>query len=102
MNKSIPTDGINWYRVFPLKLKLGIKHKMLALNICSVNVFFQDASADLRHINVSLIHKLIYLSFFSGSLFEKNRLKKLRTMALPIYFIALDFDYSIQLSIIHV
>ena len=38
INKSIPPDGINRYRVSPLKLKLDIKHKMLMLNICSVNV----------------------------------------------------------------
>ena len=38
MNKSIPPDGINRYRVSPLKLKLDIKHKMLMLNICNVNV----------------------------------------------------------------
>src|SRR6218665_885956 len=28
----------SWYRVYPLKLKLDIKHKILMLNICSVNV----------------------------------------------------------------
>ena len=33
MNKSIPPDGINRYRVAPLKVKLDIKHKMLMLNI---------------------------------------------------------------------
>jgi len=33
MNKSIPPDGINRYRVYPLKLKVDIKHKMLMLNI---------------------------------------------------------------------
>jgi len=38
MNKSIPPDGINRYKVSPLKLKLDIKHKMLMLNICSVNI----------------------------------------------------------------
>ena len=38
MNKSIPPDGIDRYRVSPLKLKLDVKHKMLMLNICSVNV----------------------------------------------------------------
>ena len=33
-----PPDGINRYRVSPIKLKLDIKHKMLLLNIRSVNV----------------------------------------------------------------
>ena len=31
-----PPDGINRYRVSPLKLKLDMKHKMLMLNIRSV------------------------------------------------------------------
>src|SRR6218665_3852432 len=71
MNKSIPPDGINRYRVSPLKLKLHIKHKMLRLNIRSVNVQFQDAPADLRHIS------LIYISFFSEPQFEKTSFKNL-------------------------
>jgi len=38
MNKSIAPDGINQYRISPVKLKLDIKYKMVMLNICSVNV----------------------------------------------------------------
>jgi len=38
MNNSIPPDGSSRYRVSPLKLKLDIKHSLLMLNICSVNV----------------------------------------------------------------
>jgi len=33
-----PPDGVNRYRASPFKLKLDIKHKMLMLNIRSVNV----------------------------------------------------------------
>ena len=48
----------------PLKLKLDIKYKMLMLNICSVNVKFQEAPPDLRHIHIHV--SLIYISFLSG------------------------------------
>ena len=40
------------YRVSPLKLILDIKHSLLMLNICGVNVWFQNAPADLRHISL--------------------------------------------------
>jgi len=42
---------------------------MLMLNICSVNIEFQDAPADLRLIS------LIYISFLSGPQFEKSGLE---------------------------
>ena len=71
---------------------------MLMLNICSVNVVlqFQDAPEDLRHIS------LLLFSFLIGPQFEKNWLRKFRTIVLPVYFMVLNFDYGIQLSIIHV
>src|SRR6218665_2515649 len=55
MNKSIPRMESTGIEYPPLKLKLDIRHKMLMLNICSVNVWIQDAPADLRH-NISLIY----------------------------------------------
>src|SRR6218665_379266 len=97
MNKSIPRMESTGIEYPPLKLKLDIRRKMLMLNICSVNVWIQDAPADLRH-NISLI----YIRFFSGPQFEKSWLRKLRTIALPVYFMVLNFDYDIQLSLIHV
>src|SRR6218665_408641 len=66
------------------------------LNICSVNVYFQDAPAHLRHI--SFIHYL----FSAEHSLKKNWLRKLRIIALPVYFMVLNFDYGIQLSIMHV
>ena len=57
------------------------------------NVQFQDFPADLCHVF------LIYISFFRGPQFEKTGFKNL---ALPVYFMILNFDYGIQLSIIHV
>ena len=57
----------------------------------------QDASADLRLIS------LMYIYLFSADhSLKKNWLKKLRTISLPVYFMILNFDYGIQLSIIHV
>src|SRR6218665_3844716 len=44
----------------------------------------------------------MYTSFSSGLHFEKNWLRKLRTIALPVYFMVSNFYYGIQLSIIHV
>src|SRR6218665_814968 len=41
----------------------------------------------------------IYL-FFSGPQLEKNWLRKLTTIALPVYFMVLNFDYGIHLVII--
>src|SRR6218665_1095094 len=66
------------------------------LNICSVNVYFQDAHAHLRHI--SFIHYL----FSAEHSLKKNWLRKLKIIALPVYFMVFNFDYNIQLSIIHV
>src|SRR6218665_3574161 len=40
--------------------------------------------------------------FFSGPQFETNWLRELRTIAIPVYFMVLNFDYGIQLSRIHV
>src|SRR6218665_2394343 len=57
----------------PLKLKLYLKHKMLMLNICGVNVWFQDAPADLRHI--SLIY-IIYIFFSADHSLKKTDFKK--------------------------
>ena len=44
----------------------------------------------------------LWYLFFNRPQFEKNWLRKLRTIALPVNFMALNFDYGIQLSIIHV
>ena len=44
---------------------------------------------------------IIYL-FYSGPQFKRNWLRQLRTIALPLYFMILKFDYGFQLSIIHV
>ena len=43
----------------------------------------------------------LYL-FFQWTTVWKNWLKKLRTIALPVYFMVLNFDYGSQLSIINV
>jgi len=43
----------------------------------------------------------IYL-FLQRATVWKNWLRKLRTVALTVYFMVLNFDYGIQLSIIHV
>src|SRR6218665_1107763 len=85
----------------PLKLKLDIKHKMLMLNICSVNDVSVNVSG--RSCGPSpYIFDIYYISFFIRPQFERNWLRKLRTIALPVYFMVLNFDYGIQLSIIHV
>ena len=43
-------DGLAfWIRPCPLKLKLNVKHSLLMLNICRVNVYFQNSPADLCH-----------------------------------------------------
>jgi len=66
------------------------------LNICSVNV--QDAPAVLRH-------NYIFdrpISLFQRITVWKNWLRKLGAIALPVYFMVSNFDYGIQLSIIHV
>ena len=53
---------------------------------------FQDAPVDLRHIS------LIYISF-SADHSLKIWLRKLRTIALPVYFTVSNIVYGIQLSI---
>lgn len=53
------------------------------LNICSTNVQYQNAAADL--CNISLIYNSA----------EKNLLRKLTTSTLPMYYMVLDFDYGI-------
>jgi len=66
MNKSIPRMESTGIEYPPLKLKLDLKHKMLMLNICGANLYFQDTPADLRHIS------LIFISLFSRPQIEKN------------------------------
>jgi len=60
------------------------------LNICRVNVYYQNTSVDLHHISVNII---IYLGPRTTAL--KNWLKKLRTITLPMHFPVLDLDYGI-------
>src|SRR6218665_4054559 len=90
MNKSMPPDGIDRYRVSPLKIKLDIKRKMLMLKhlqcLCIVSG---------RSCGPSPYIFGTYI-FFSGPQFEKNWLRKLGTIALPVYFMILNFDYGIQ------
>jgi len=37
----------------------------------------------------------IYISWSADYNLKKNWLRKLRTIALPVYFLVLDFDYSV-------
>src|SRR6218665_1262613 len=93
MNKSMPADGINQYRVSPLKLKLDIKQNVNAKHLqyqCQVSGLSCGPSPYIFDI---------YL-FFSADHSLKNWPRKLRTIALLVYFMVLNFDYGIQLSII--
>src|SRR6218665_1094529 len=55
-----------------------------------------------RSCDLSPYYFLINYQFFSGPQFESSWLRKLRTIALPVYFMVLNFDYDIQLTLIHV
>src|SRR6218665_191952 len=75
---------------YPLKTK--IRHKTQNVNA--------------KHLRCQCIVSgrsisLIYISFSVDHSLKKLALK-LRTIALPVYFMVLNFDYDIQLSIIHV
>ena len=37
----------------PLKLRIDTKHRLLMLNTCNVDEYFQNTAADLHHIHVS-------------------------------------------------
>jgi len=51
---------------------------MSMLNICSINVYFQDAPADLSHRPISLMYNIYRkFIFFSGSQFKKTGLENL-------------------------
>ena len=63
------------------------------LNICSVK--FQDAPACEPSPHICDIY-----IFFQRTTVFKKLAKKLRTIALPVYFMVLNFDYDIHLSII--
>jgi len=93
MNKSISPDGINLYIVSPLKTK--IRHKTQNVNDKHLQC---QCIVSGRSCGPSPYIFDIYL-FFSRSQFEKT---KLRTIALPVYFMVLNFDYhyGVQLSII--
>src|SRR6218665_3651735 len=93
--KSILPDGINQYKVSPLKLKLNFKHKMLILTF-AVSMYFRTLRRPSPYI-----FDIVIISF-SADQSLKTWLRKLRTTVLPVYFMILNFDYGIQLSIIHV
>ena len=39
------------FEMIHLKLRLDIKHRLLMLNTCNVDEYFQNTPADLRHIS---------------------------------------------------
>jgi len=82
---------------YPLKTK--IIHKTQNVNAKHLHVV---SMYSFRTLLRTFALYLWYNLFFSGPQFEKNWLRKLRTIALPLYFMVLSFDYGIQLSIIHV
>ena len=90
-----------------IPLKTKIRNKTQNVNakhfLCQCIVSGRSCRpSPYRPLHVSLIYIYIYISFFSGPQFKKNWLRKLRTIALPVYFMILKFNYGIQLSIIHV
>ena len=48
-NKSIRPDHNIPFERIPLKLKIDTKHRLLMLNTCYVDEYFQNTPADLRH-----------------------------------------------------
>src|SRR6218665_2188998 len=95
MNKSISPDGITLYRVSPLKTK--IRHKTQNVNAKHLQC---QCIVSGRSCGPSPYIFGIYL-FFSGPQFEKTGSENLEK-SLYLYFMILNFDYGIQLSIIHV
>src|SRR6218665_2594446 len=95
VNKSIVPDGINRYRVSPLKLKSDIKHKNVKAKYLQCQYLVSE-----RSCRPSPYIFDIHL-FFSSPQFKKLA-SKLRTIAFPVRFMVLKFDYGILLSITHV
>ena len=83
MNKSIPPDRMNRYRVSPLKL-----HK--TQNINAKHLQCQCIVSGCSCGPLPYIFE-IYLFFFSGPAW-KNWIRKLRTIALHVYFRVLNFN----------
>src|SRR6218665_841312 len=52
-NKSIRPDHNLPFEMITLKLKINTKHRLVLLNICNVDEYFQNTPADLRHIGLS-------------------------------------------------
>ena len=74
------------------------------LNMCSVNVLFQNAPADLRIVDTKTNINQIYNArkatpkcdnyrylMIHRPQFEKNWLRKLITLTLPVYFFGFGF-----------
>ena len=49
----VPPDHNMPFEIIPLKLKVDTKHRLLMLNTCNVDEYFQNPPADLRHIGLS-------------------------------------------------
>src|SRR6218665_1942448 len=77
-NKSIRPDHNIPFEMIPLKLKIDTKHRLLMLNTCNVDEYFQNTPADLRHISSKalLVH---------GPQIENHNLKT---------FITIKFTFS--------
>ena len=46
-----PPDHNMPFEMIPFKLKVDTKHRLLMLNACNVDEYFQNTPADLQHIS---------------------------------------------------
>ena len=47
----VPPDHKMPFEMIPLKLRVDTKHRLLMLNTCNVDEYFQNTPADLRHVS---------------------------------------------------
>src|SRR6218665_1152085 len=80
MNKSIPTDRLCRYRIFPSKLKSDIKKQPVNAKYTQCHCIVSELSCKPWPCIFDIINL--------GPLFEKTRL---RTVTFPMYFLILAF-----------